>query len=351
MINERVSNLIVSSGSADSIPSAKYIGYWPMTQWVSPTTWDLLSQPVTSVVDATNNWITGFTATAWAVAGIPVKVRSTGTLPGGLSTVLIYYAGKPTVDRLTLHLTKAAALAGTSIVDITSQGDSNVVVYPAYVKDWSGQGNELLYCAISDATVFSTYPYMSGATSGSVDFALASLPVTTLSARFVWPADTFLCFFRVKFEMLFAGRSFFGNGVNGTSHGPRLNVGTADASKLTLQVSHAGTLVNVNSAAEACSITTEHHIALALDGPLKTATVWIDGVRDLNIGSVSLSTVTALNFTTDLRLGGAYDTNSQAAGFRDYHALAWAGSLPADIDTLMARIATTRYHRLSSGDL
>ncbi|WP_143002371.1 hypothetical protein [Nitrosospira sp. Nl5] len=341
----------MSSGSADAVPSAKYIGYWPMSMWLSPTTWDFLTQVGTAAIDTTNNWITGFTSSAWAVAGTPVKVRATATFPAGLSSTIVYYAGKPTADRLTLHLTEAAALAGTGIVDITSQGTGDVTIYPAFVKDWSGQGNDLLYGDIFDTQVFATFPYMSTISSGSVDGSVGRLPVAALSAQFVWPTDTFLCFFRAKFGTLVAGRSFFGNGVSGASHGPRFNIGSADTSKLNLQVAHAGTVISATSAAEACSITTEHHIALALEGPTGRATVWIDGERDLNIGSLSLSTVAALNFTTDLRLGGVNSTNSHAAGFCDYHVLAWTGSLPSNIDTLMRRIAATRYHRLSASDL
>lgn len=350
MINERVSNLIVSSGSADAVPSAKYVGYWPMTQWTSPATYDLLTQTGTVAVDITNNWITGFAASGWAVAGIQVKVRATVGFPGGISSTIVYYAGKPTVDRLTLHLTKAAALAGTGVVDITSQGTGDVTVYPALIRDQSGQGNNLTYGDIFDTQAFATYPYMSTVSSGSTDGSVGLLAVATLSSRFIWPTQSFLCFFRVKFQALTVGRSFFGNGVSGVSHGPRLNVG-ADPSKLILQIAHAGTVISATSAAEACSTTVEHHIALALDGPTKKAIVWIDGTRDFNIGSLSLSTVAALNFTTDLRIGGVNSTNSQAAGFCDYHALAWTGSLPGNIDTLIARIATTRYHRLSSTDL
>ena len=352
-LTERISNSLVSSGSPGATPSSRYIGYWPMSMWKTPGTHDLLTQAATSVVDVANNWITGFASAAWAMAGTPVKVRSTGSMPGGLSNSVIYYAGRPTADRLTLHLTKTGALAGAGVVDITSQGTANVTIYPAYIKDYSGQGNDLLYgYSILDTVAFSAFPYMSSSSSGSVDTVIGRLDYSTLLGRFVWPADTFLCFFRVRFGTLVAGRSFFGNGTNGLTHGPRLQVGSPDTSKLTLQVVHAGSVVaSGSSATEACSTTTEHHIALALDGPNARATVWIDGDRDFNIGALNLSTVAAMNFTTDLRLGGATETNTHAAGFRDYHAFAWRGPLPRNIDDLVARAAVSNYHRFSSGEL
>ncbi|MGH8763588.1 MAG: hypothetical protein ACREUR_10230 [Nitrosospira sp.] len=352
-LTERISNSLVLSGSPGATPSSRYIGYWPMSMWKTPGTYDLSTQAATLAVDAANNWIAGFASAGWATAGIPVKVRSSGSMPGGLSNSVIYYAGKPAADRLTLHLTKAGALAGTDIVDITSQGSANVIVYPAYIKDYSGQGNDLLYgYSLFDTMAFGAFPYMSSASSGSIDMVAGRLDYTTLLGRFVWPADTFLCFFRVRFGALIAGRSFFGNGANGITHGPRLQVAATDASRLTLQVTHAGNpITSGNSALKACSTTIEHHIALALDGPNARATVWIDGDRDFNIGALDLSTVAAMNFTTDLRLGGATASNTHAAGFRDYHAFAWRGSLPQNIDDLVARAAVSNYHRFSDSEL
>ncbi len=352
-LTERMSNSLLSSGSPASTPSPKYIGYWPMSMWLTPTTYSFLTQASTSAVDATNNWITGFASSAWAVAGTPIKVRSSGTIPGGLSNSVMYYAGKPTADRLTLHLTKTDALAGNGVVDITRQGSGNLTVYPAYIKDYSGQGNDLLYGQSTfDTVAFGSFPYMSSSSSGSFDAVAGRLDYTTLRRRFVWPADTFLCFFRVRFGTLVAGRSFFGNGTSGLTHGPRLHVASSDASRLRLQVGHAGSVVtSINSAAEACSTTTEHHIALALDGPNATATVWIDGDRDFNIGALNLSAVAAMNFTTDLRFGGAAANNAHAAGFRDCHAFAWTGTLPGNIDDLVARAAVSNYHRFSRGEV
>lgn len=355
MNTEVALNPLVSSGSLASSPSSKYIGYWPMTMWVKQGEINRLEQP-NSCVDTAEDAITGFTSSAWAVAGIAVKIRSASAMPTPLSATVVYYAGKPTIDKMTFYDTKENALAGISTgrVDITSTGAGNITVYPAYIKDHSNQGNDLIYGSIIETTVLNNFPYMNSASSGEHDYALGRLPNSTFIARYKWPTDTCLFLFRVKFSGLILGRSFFGNSTPSSTDGLRLNVDPNNASKLQLRIAYDGSgaeSINVTSASEACSTTSEHHIAVALSGPSRQAIVWIDGLRDLNISSKDLSAVTTMSFADDLRIGGAASNNSQEAHFRDYHAFAWTGSLPQNIDALITRAATTYYHRWSDTDL
>jgi len=348
---------LVSGESPDAVPSPAYVGYWPMTQWtgaVGALTYNSITLAATTYVDTTNNWISGVTSATWLTAGVPFKIRPTGTIPTGLSSSLVYYAGKPTVDRVTFHSTYAEAIAGTNAVDISAQGTSNVVLYPAHIKDWSGNGNDMIFgAASSDAQTFVTAPYMSNASSGSNDNALGRLAAATFAAAFVWPSSSMFAHFRVLFGTLVAGRSFWGCGNSSPAiSGPRISVDSSDTSKLNLQFFHgSGTISLGASAAEACSTTVEHSIALGIDGPSRRATVWIDGVRDLSLNEDSLSAATSVDIAGDLRIGGAYSTNAQAANFADYHLLTWDGALPRNINEIAAKLATSRYHRLQAREV
>jgi hypothetical protein len=56
-------------------------------------------------------------------AGMAVKLStSAADLPAGLDTSTLYYIGTPDDDTVTFHLTRAAAIANTSLVDITDAG-------------------------------------------------------------------------------------------------------------------------------------------------------------------------------------------------------------------------------------
>lgn len=354
---ERVGTLI-SPTSPDVTPSPEYIGWWPMTQWtgaIGALTYPSLTLANTTV-DTTNNWVDGVAAATWLTAGAPFKYRPTGTTIGSVSSTVVYYAGKPTADRVTFHLTAAAAIAGTSIVDFTGAPSGNITLYPAHIKDWSGQGNDMIFGAsTTDQQAWLAAPYMGSASSGSNDNCLGRLAVATLTSRYTWATDTLVASFRVKFGTLTAGRSFWGCGSGSpAADGPRLSVDSTDTSKCRMlwYYGGAGSVITVGtSSAEACSTTVEHTIGIVIDGPAKTLGVWIDGTRDLTIGNVSLDAATTVSFTQDLRIGGAQNTNAQIAGFADYHLPRKSGSAPTNIDAIMARLASTRYQRLRSGDL
>ena len=348
---------LISGASPDATPSPAYVGYWPMTQWtgaVGALTYNSITLAATTYVDTTNNWISGVTSATWLTAGVPFKIRPVGVIPTGLSASLVYYAGKPTADRVQFHSTYAEAIAGTNPADISAQGTSNVVLYPAFIKDWSGNGNDMIFgVATSDTQAFATAPYMSNASSGSNDNALGRLAAATFAAAFVWPTSSMFVHFRVLFGTLVAGRSFWGCGNSSPAvSGPRMSVDSTDTSKVNLQFFHAGGFISLGaSAAEACSTTVQHSIALGIDGPARQATIWIDGVRDLALNQDSLAAATAASMTGDLRIGGAYSTNAQAANFADYHMLAWTGSLPGNIDEIAAKLATVKYHRLQQSEV
>lgn len=334
-------------GLDDSV-SPWYIGDYPMTQFTG-TAASLSTQSITlstAGVDTGNDWITGATAATWLVAGTPIRVRNTGTIPTGLSTSTLYYAGKPDADKVSFHLSLADALAGTNKVDITGAGTANVVLYIGVVYDRSGMANHQPICsANNDNTVFASPPYMSSASSGSTDTSLCRLPVATLNSLWNINEHTLVMACRIKPGTIVAGRSIWGCGNPG-SHGPRINVDSGGA-KATLQMYHSGgTLTIGNSAGTAFVVSVENHVALVLDGPRKEASFYINGVLDLTLNRASFASVGTVLPTDDLRLGGSANNNAHAAGFRDYKLLSIPGEAPSYIDELVASMATTLYTRV-----
>lgn len=346
----------ISPTSPDVTASAKYIGWYPMTQWtgaVGALAGDSITLS-TAGVDTGNDWITGATAATWLVAGTPIRVRNTGTIPPGLSSSTTYYAGKPDADKLSFHLTAEAAIAGTGKVNITGAGTSNVIIYPGVVEDKSGNSNHMEFGAnINNVNIWTEAPYLTGASSGSADTALARLAVATLNARWAWPTHSLVAFFRVKvITALTVGRSIWGNGVSTSVHGPAIALDSTTGAHARIIFCGGTTAITVgDTAASPFVLNEEHSIGVAFDGPSQQATAWVDGERDLSIDRISLASAGTVLPTTDLRIGGRAATNAQAASFRDYHLLSLLGSLPSNMDAIMARLHTSLYSRLRSVDL
>lgn len=354
LIGQSGTGTVISPHSSDVTVSPNYIGYYPMTTWTGPV--GALVSPALTVstanVDTGNDWISGVSGAAWLVAGVPFKIRNTGTIPPGLSASTIYYAGKPTADRVTFHASAAAAIAGTGATDITGAGTANVVFFPAWIDDWSGNGNDMLFgTSTNDSTAWGTAPYMWGASSGSVDNCIGRIPVATLNAEWSWPTQSLFAFFRVKCGTLVPGRSIWGSGASSSIHGPRIALDSVDGDQATVLWYGASATVTLGTTAAACfSTSVEHSVAIGFDASTLRGSVWIDGERDLTVSEISIASAGTVLPTADLRLGGATATNCQAAGFTDYHVMAFTGGLPSNIDALVAKLHTSRYFRLRSVD-
>jgi len=243
-------------------------------------------------------------------------------------------------------------LAGTGYVDITAAGSSNVVLYPAHIKDRSGNGNDMIFgAATNDQQAFATAPYMGNASSGSNDNALGRLALATVQDRFTWGSHVLFAHMRVLMGTLVAGRSVWGAGKASTAEGPRLNVNGSTTSKLDVVLYHSGgTLIIGTTAADVFSTSVEHALAVALNSINGRCTVWIDGVRDLAVDEINIAAATSVTLTSDLRIGGAYSDNAHAAFWSDYHLLSFP-SMPGNIDSIAAKLATTRYYRLRAEDV
>lgn len=348
----------VSSTSTDVTPSSKYVCWCPGTMFINSSgTLTYNSATSTSASsDTVNDWVAGFSSALWLVAGVPIKIRASTTLPGGLSATTTYYAGKPTADRLRFYTSSAAAVAGgAGYVDITSVGSGTFTVYPAYAKDWSGNGNDLLLGASqADAAAYASPPYIAGASSASVDSVALRLPFDVLAARWQWPTTSLIVAARVKIvAAVTAGRSMFGCGQTAPSqHGPRISVDSTTVTSMNLQFFHAGGVISCGTSAAAVFETgTEHHFMLAIDGPRRSATVWIDGRRDLVLNEKSLETATTVSVTADLRFGGASATNAQASMWRDVHVLVIPGEVPSTADKVAAVLSQSPLYRLQCGDI
>jgi len=348
----------ISGNSANVTPSPRYIAFCPMTMYVNSVgTVTYNSATSTSAsTDTANDWISGFSSFSWLVAGTAIKMRASTTMPTGVSATTTYYAGKPTADRLRFYLAKADALAGNgNYVDITAAGSGTFTVYPAYAKDWSGQGNDMLIGdSLADTSAYVTVPYFSGTSSASNDTVAARLSSSALSSRWSWPTNSLIVAARVKaIAAVTAGRSFFGNGQTAPAQqGPRISVDSTTTTSMNLQFFHAGGTISCGTSAAAVFETgTEHHFVLLLDGPMRQATVWIDGRRDLTLNQVSLAAATTVTVNADLRFGGASATNAQASSWRDIHVLSLTGSAPSNMDAIAALLSSSPMYRLRSTDI
>lgn len=345
-----------SPGSALVVPSAKYVGCWPGTKYINPAGTLIPPSITLAVAGISANAIGDTSAPAagsqsWVSAGKRVRVRNTGTIPTGLVATTIYYLGRPSATTVSFHTTLADAVAGTNLVAMTG-GTANIVIYEATIADVSGNGRDLLIGGVNnDSTWFATPPYLFGASSGSTDTCAGILDISALGATLAFPSNSFLMAARIIGGTPVAGRSLWGCGGSG-SDGPRLNVDSTDTTKMLAQFFHSGgTNINLGTtAAAAFSAATPHHIALAVDGPNRLAHMWIDGERDLNVYNKSLAAAGSVTWPASLRWGGAAANNCQASGWSDMHMLAFEGALPSDVDDIVSLLATSRYHRLSTGD-
>ncbi len=347
-----------SSGSRRVSASANYIGCWPGTKYINPAGTLIAPSITLAVAGISANAIGDTSAPAagtqsWISAGKRVRVRNTGTIPTGLVATTIYYLGRPSATTVSFHTTLADAAAGTNLVAMTG-GTANIVIYEATVADVSGNGRDLSIGGVNnDSTWFATPPYLSGASNGSSDTCAGILDISSLGAALAFPSNSFLMAARIIGGTPVAGRSLWGCGVSGSADGPRLNVDSTDTTKLLAQFYHSGgTNINLGTtAAAAFSSATPHHIALAVDGPRRLAHMWIDGERDLNVYNKSLGAVGTVTWPANLRWGGAAANNCQASSWSDMHMLSFDGVLPSNVDDIVALLATSRYYRLTDGDI
>ena len=321
-------------------PAPELIAYFPMTQWIDDgsggRTYEKVTVTSASAVDTSNDWVSGVSAEAWLVAELPIRVRSTGTIPAGLSASTQYYASKPTSDRVRFHTTLAAAQAGTPYVDITSApgGGATITIYPSIVYDRSGQGNHILFgTGLNDTGAsygawqkIATVPGMSSGTSASINASLGSISAAVFNAR--WNYEDYSMFISAYITpydaIVTGGRSLLGCGFTGVSDGPRLQTGT-DGAQFRGTMFYGGTGGSISTLTDtvvsALAVDTTSHIAVLWDSRRGFGHAWFNGLpdisiqyRDLTDGVGEVGTVSpAVN---GFGIGGI-NTNCQAATWRD----------------------------------
>lgn len=87
-------------------------------------------QHTVTAVDTTGNTIA--VADTTLPAGTPVSFGSTATMPAGLTAATLCYLGANAAGLRTVHATSAAAIAGTSPIDITSEGTGTI----SFIEQW-----------------------------------------------------------------------------------------------------------------------------------------------------------------------------------------------------------------------
>jgi len=98
-----------------------------------------------SSVDTGADTIT-VSSTTTILTGTPVYLLSSGTVPGGLTSAVVYYAIVASATTLKLALSEDYAIAGTPVVDLTSAGTGTITLYPA-LGATAGQGVHVLTSA------------------------------------------------------------------------------------------------------------------------------------------------------------------------------------------------------------
>jgi hypothetical protein len=76
-------------------------------------------------------------------AGAAARLASYGTLPSGTAAATLYYLGAPSADAISLHASRAAAIAGTSKTNMTDAGSgTHRVIEQEPLVVWSFQDNK-----------------------------------------------------------------------------------------------------------------------------------------------------------------------------------------------------------------
>lgn len=259
----------------------------------------------------------------WYYPGCPVKFR-TPSGSTGLVIDTLYFLQRQSLGIYSLHTSVAGALENTGFAPLTSNGGGTNYIFPAFLIDVAKSNNALYNTKMSDQNAFIETNYMgSNAESGS-QAQNFTLPDGLLLASFNPANQSLFISTKVKGNAPSVNkRAVFGNGGVGTSQpGWSVYSDGIDPTKVRVGFTDA---VNVSTSALSGAVVfngTEHTVALAIDGPQKTATLYVDGVRDVTI-NITADIVNLNPFC----LGG-YGANSLSAGLRFVHILAFNGSLP-----------------------
>lgn len=354
--------------------SPYYIGYWPMTQLNAAGSYDSWTLLNSTSVDTANDYWTGFTGAPSVFSlGARVRIRAdAGALPGATPTLTpttTYYMGIPggNTDRRTLHLTSADAIAGTNVIDLTSQSVPRSTIFYIWpdIRDDSGNGNHLtLGTSLTDTTIYGDIPYLSSGSSASNPVELGRLAVATFNSYWQWPDSLLFCaHLKMTDTAAGAGRAIAGCGMSGANDGPRYSLGPVDTEQLNCQMYYGGSGASASSlwvsaggasASHPFVVDEPFHFACLMDGYNQLGFCWVDGVLDLGVQYRSMSAVTTVTPAADFCIGGVPTPNSQACGFREVHLLSIPSTTPIDmtkIHKLVLMLAGAPGYRVMDGDI
>lgn len=362
--------------SPDTIISPKVLGMWPGTVYIAPATPVSPPAPVAPSITLLVSGISGSTIgdistpsggeSSWTVAGVSVRLRNTGTIPTGLNANTTYYLSLPSATTISFHTTKADALAGTNAVAMSGSPTGSLVIYANTVPDVSGNGRDLVmgslnndltfYAAVNLPTAVSPSPWVGGASSGSNQVHAGLLDISGFKSQMSYPECSWFMAARLWLSgTVTLGRSVWGCGVSGSLDGPRLNVDSSTATKLSAQMyRNGGSAVSLGTSAADCLNTaaaTAAHILFAVDGPENKAFLYVNGSPDLTVFNKDMGNLGSISLPNTIYWGGAATNNAQGSNWSEMMMAAMTGSLPNNMGSIAAFLASQKFARLTTKEL
>lgn len=299
-----------------------YIGAWLGAQTAQTAAFTVTGASSDVTLTVPQTWFDRSTPT-------PVKVRTTVTLPTGLSATALYYAVYINNSLIKLASNLQNALDGV-FISPSSAGSGTHTVYRANILDVSGQGNHLLFeSGMTDSIATGTANYMS--TSAGSSGQCFSLDQATLNARWASPySSIFVLAFRSKGTLPASTLAILGNSTSASFPGFRLRSTSAGLANPCIDRSTSGLTSFGTSSATAFASGSENSFCMFFDGINGLLDLYINGVVDNSFNGKDISaslTESIAPSATPFYFGGNSTAVTQAWSFRWLHMLVSSVSL------------------------
>lgn len=270
----------------------------------------------------------------WYFLGCPVKFRT----PSGSTGIIadtIYYLRRQGAGSYTLHNALAGALTNSDLASLTSNGGGTNYIFPAFVVDIAKSNHAIYNTKLTDQNAFAVSGYIGSNSESGTQPQNFYIPSSVLSGSYTPGVGSLLISTKVKGAAPSVNkRAIFGNGGVGSSQ-PGFSVysDAVDPTKLRIGFSDSQTTIASSISGVAVFDSTEHTVALAVDGPNAKATLYIDGVEDVSL------TLTVAPQISNVFCFGGYGTNALPVGLRFIHMFAFPGALPGSIAKVVKHLA------------
>lgn len=235
----------------------------------------------------------------------------------------------------------------TACVDISGKGNNSVTFGTAGTP-----GAEL-----TQPTCWANTGYLTMATRSNAIGDFASLPMAKLNELWNYlNGDSFLLFIRGKFTLPASDLPVCGSGVSNSRPGFKMTVRAAVSGGLPAgrigcsfapvtgsTVYLSDTYVPVASASPV-----DTSIALYVDGQVRQASIYVNGVKETKNEALALGDYRAVR---DLVIGGCINFSNYdgiSSQISEAQFLTWSAAAPANADRLVALLHSVPFHRLTA---